>query len=74
MIAMHEAIMGAPGAYGARGAGAGFGGCLVAIINNDSIKSFTQYVHDNYLGKTNIEPEIYPVRAAQGAGVLLFKN
>ena len=73
MIAMHEAIMNAPGAYGARGAGAGFGGCLVAFVKNDSIEIFAQHVHKHYVDSTDIEPEIYPVQAAQGAGVLSFE-
>jgi galactokinase len=72
MIAMQEAIMSAPGAYGARGAGAGFGGCLVALVESGSAEAFARYVHKNYVDSTNIEPEIYPVRAAQGAGILSF--
>jgi len=72
MFAMHQAIISAPGAYGARGAGAGFGGCLVAFVESESIKPFTQHVYQHYLASTEIEPEIYPVKAAQGAGVLLF--
>ena len=73
MIAMHEAIMSAPGAYGARGAGAGFGGCLVAFVENGSTEAFAQHVHKHYVNSTNINPEIYPVRASQGAGVLSFE-
>jgi len=72
MIVMHDAIMSAPGAYGARGAGAGFGGCLVAFVESDSIDPFTQHVYKRYFDSTDIEPEIYPVRAVQGAGVLSF--
>jgi galactokinase len=73
MIAMHNAIMGAPGVYGARGAGAGFGGCLVAFVKSESIEAFARHVHKHYTGSTSIEPEVYPVRAAQGAGVLSFE-
>jgi len=72
MIAMHDAIMSAPGAYGARGAGAGFGGCLVAFVESDSIDPFTHHVYKRYFDSTNIEPEIFPVQAVQGAGVLSF--
>jgi galactokinase len=72
MIAMHEAIMSAPGAYGARGAGAGFGGCLVAFVDSSSNEAFAEHVHKQYFDSTDIKPEIYPVRAAQGAGVLTF--
>jgi len=70
MISMHDAIMSAPGAYGTRGAGAGFGGCLVAFVESDSINAFAEHVHKQYVSSTGIEPEIYPVQAAKGAGVL----
>ncbi len=73
MFAMHRAIMSAPGAYGARGAGAGFGGCLVAFVESESIEPFTQHVYKHYAASTEIEPEIYPVKAVQGAGVLSFE-
>jgi len=72
MIAMQDAIMSAPGVYGARGAGAGFGGCLVALVESGFAEVFAKHVHAHYVDSTNIEPEIYPVRAAQGAGVLSF--
>lgn len=73
MIAMHNAIMSAPGTFGARGAGAGFGGCLVALVESDSIEAFAETVYQHYFSDTNIKPEIYPVQAAQGAGVLSFE-
>jgi galactokinase len=72
MIAMHEAIMSAPGVFGARGAGAGFGGCLVAFVESGSTEAFAEHVRTHYADSTDIEPEIYPVHAAQGAGVLTF--
>ena len=70
MIAMYDAIMSAPGAYGTRGAGAGFGGCLVALVENGFIDAFAEHVYKKYNNSTGIEPEIYPVQAAKGAGVL----
>ena len=70
MIAMYDAIMSAPGVYGTRGAGAGFGGCLVALVENGSIDAFAEHVYKKYNNSTGIEPEIYPVQAAKGAGVL----
>ena len=73
MIAMYDAIMSAPGGYGARGAGAGFGGCLVAFVPSQSIDSFAEYVRERYAASTGIQPEIYPVQAAQGAGILSFE-
>lgn len=70
MIAMYDAIMSAPGVYGTRGAGAGFGGCLVALVENGSIDAFAEHVYKKYNNSTGIEPEIYPVQAAKGASVL----
>jgi len=70
MIAMFEAIMSAPGVLGTRGAGAGFGGCMVAFVQGNSMKPFSQQVREQYIADTGIEPEIYPVQAAPGAGVL----
>ncbi|MBT3389172.1 MAG: galactokinase [Chloroflexi bacterium] len=70
MIAMHDAIVSAPGVFGARGAGAGFGGCLVAFIQDGMQESFACHVYSDYSIQTGIEPEIYQARAAAGAGVL----
>jgi galactokinase len=70
MIAMFEAIMKAPGILGARGAGAGFGGCMVAFVQSKSIEPFSHQVREQYMMSTGIEPEIYPVQAANGASVL----
>jgi galactokinase len=70
MIAMFEAIMRAPGILGARGAGAGFGGCMVAFVQSNSIEPFSHQVREQYILSTGIEPEIYPVQAANGASVL----
>ncbi len=70
MVVMFRAIMTAPSIFGARGAGAGFGGCLVAFVKSDSLERFARHVGDQYLAETGIEPEIYPVQAAQGASVL----
>ena len=72
MIAMYDAIMSAPGVYGTRGAGAGFGGCLVAFADSNSIGSFAEHIREQYVASTGIEPEIYPVQAAEGAGILPF--
>jgi galactokinase len=72
MIAMKDAIMSAPGALGTRGAGAGFGGCLVAFVDDGRVDAFTQHVSEQYHDRTGIEPQIFPGRASDGAGVLNF--
>lgn len=70
MVAMMAAISGAPGVVGARQAGAGFGGCLVALVEAASVTAFVGNVLEEYQRRTGITPEIYPVEAAAGAGLL----
>lgn len=52
---------------GARMMGAGFGGCALAVINNDDTQTFEQTVHDSYLDETDIKPHIFEVLSAEGA-------
>ncbi len=72
MISMRDAIMKAPGVYGARGAGAGFGGCLVAFVEESQIDHFSEMVLQEYARLTGIEADVYPVQASPGAGMLKF--
>jgi galactokinase len=60
------------GAIGARQAGAGFGGCMVAFVEQEGLVEFTQHVRERYEQSTGIEPEVYPVQAAPGAAPLVF--
>ena len=68
MAAMMEAMLSAPGVIGARQAGAGFGGCMVALVEVEEVADFEVHVRESYGAATNIEPEIYPVQAVAGAG------
>lgn len=70
MTSMFDAIMGAPGVFGTRGAGGGFGGCLVAFVQSECIDSFTEHVTKQYARNTGIKAEVYPVQSASGASVL----
>jgi galactokinase len=70
MEAMMEAIRGAPGVIGGRQAGAGFGGCLVAFVERPQVDQFAAAVRESYQRQTQIQPEIFPVEAAAGAGLL----
>ncbi len=69
MLAMMDAMLAAPGAIGARQAGAGFGGCMVALVDAASTEAFRAAVGEAYCSATQVRPEIYPVEAAPGAGV-----
>ncbi len=70
MEAMLEVMLSAPGAIGARQAGAGFGGCMVAFVAENSVDAFATHVRERYQSATGVEPRVYPVRAAPGAGPL----
>jgi len=72
MEAMHSAMMAAPGAIGARQAGAGFGGCMVAFVEADQTAGFAEVVSPAYRALAGVEPEIYAVYATDGAGMLVI--
>jgi galactokinase len=70
MAWMMEAMTSGPGAIGARQAGAGFGGCMVAFVQEGEVGAFARHVEPHYFGASGIEPQVYPVQAAPGAGRL----
>ena len=67
MAAVEEAMLSAPGVIGARQAGAGFGGCMVALVEVNEVDAFERHVREAYLAATGIKAEVYPVQAAAGA-------
>jgi galactokinase len=70
MHQMMKAMRAAPGVIGARQAGAGFGGCMVAFVERNRAPDFQASVTERYAAATGIVPEVYPVQAAGGAGPL----
>jgi galactokinase len=66
---MVEAMRSAPGCYGARLTGAGFGGCAVALVEPGSEQSVADAIYEKYSKATNVWPEVYMSRAAAGARV-----
>jgi galactokinase len=65
---MMDAMNSGPGLLGARQAGAGFGGCMVAFVEENHVDAFARHVHIHYRDSAGIEPDVYPVQAAPGAG------
>ena len=47
------------GCFGARMTGAGFGGCVIALIDDSFKEQFMKNVFNNYFLKTGIKPMIY---------------
>lgn len=71
METMMDAMLAAPGVIAARQAGAGFGGCMVALVESGQVEAFRLAVCEAYRSKTEISPSIYPVGASNGAGLLI---
>jgi galactokinase len=66
--AIVEAARSAPGCFGARMTGAGFGGCAVALVSRGSLEAFTSAVAARYRDPQGYPPELVTVRASDGAG------
>lgn len=66
---MVEAMRNAPGCYGARLTGAGFGGCTVALVEPGAEQGVADMIYEKYPKVTNIWPEVYTTRASNGAYV-----
>jgi len=68
---MLEAMLAAPGVIAARQAGAGFGGCMVALVETSLVNDFCSFVTRAYQATTGISPAIYPVLPSAGAGSIV---
>lgn len=55
-----------PGVLGARMTGAGFGGCAIAIINNNNIEDFIKNVGQAYKDKIGYEASFYVASVGDG--------
>ncbi len=70
--AMYDAAWQAPGVIALRQAGAGFGGCLVALVAPAHVQPFIDAAHQLYQRTTAIEPHLFAVLPTPGAGPLLL--
>ena len=61
-----EAAWAAPGVYGSRLTGAGFGGCTVSLVADGHVAAFGQYVQAAYQAQTGLTPQIYVSMPSQG--------
>jgi galactokinase len=53
--------------FGARMTGGGFGGCTINVVRPDAVDDFSNEVTKEYRAATNIDPDVYVVRADNGA-------
>jgi galactokinase len=71
--AMVAAMRQAPGCYGARLTGAGFGGCAVALVKPGVEQQVADAIYRDYPRATGIWPDVYTTHAASGAYVVELK-
>jgi galactokinase len=70
MERMYEAMASGPGIVAARQSGGGFGGCMIAYVQEDQVDAFAAHVSAAYRKKTDIEPAIHVTAPSAGAGLL----
>lgn len=63
-----------PGCYGARLTGAGFGGCAVALVQEEKVTAFMEQVAAGYQQATGLSPNIYSCQATAGAELFRRKQ
>jgi galactokinase len=56
------------GAFGARLTGAGFGGCIVALVARDRMDAIAAAVAERYRNETGLQADAFEVVAVDGAG------
>ena len=64
--AMVAAARKVPGVLGARMTGAGFGGCTVSLVHEDSVEQFKEQVAAEYTVETGLVPEFYVCTIGNG--------
>jgi galactokinase len=65
--AVVDIARGGPGVYGARMTGAGFGGCAIALVQDQHADALARKVAGEYPRRTGRTPNIYACIASDGA-------
>lgn len=67
-------LMESPGVLGARLTGAGWGGCVVALVENGAVEAVSRRVQEAYEAQTGIQPSAFACLPSDGAGLLACIN
>ncbi|MCP4141822.1 MAG: galactokinase [Chloroflexi bacterium] len=70
MEEMYQSMLNASGVVAARQTGAGFGGCMVALVRPETVGAFSASVISEYKERTGLDAEIYAVQASDGASII----
>jgi galactokinase len=65
-----QAAQAQPSCYGARMTGAGFGGCAVALVRQETVDEFRQAVSASYQQASGLEAKIYVCQPSDGASAI----
>jgi galactokinase len=68
--ALVEAARSVPGTVGARLTGAGWGGCIVALVQEAAASEFGEAVPNEYRDRTGLSCSVFACRAGGAAGYL----
>jgi len=69
-----ESALKAPGCYGARMTGAGFGGCAVALVETKKTEVFVKKVLDSYQTSSGKKALLYVCKASNGTSISTKKE
>ncbi len=58
------------GILGARLTGAGWGGCVVALVKEDAVRTVSKQLKEHYYQETKLECDVFVCKAAAGAGLV----
>jgi galactokinase len=61
----------APGAYGARMMGGGFGGCTINLVDAAEVDNFVAFMTKGYQDRLGLELETYVTTLADGVGEIV---
>jgi len=63
-------VQGAPGVYGARMMGGGFGGCTINLVAKDQAGEVENLVRREYKKKFNHDPAVYEIALSEGTNIV----
>jgi len=67
---MAECAQRTEGCFGERMTGAGFGGCVVALVRSDVAERFGNAVAGSYHKATGLTPKVYVCQPTNGAEIV----